>query len=75
MAESDPNDRYFSLGRTYTIDDVRLQIVAARRIDTNGFLLWNPEGVYSSSALQPYLYRRYSRMQPAARCAKVSSWR
>ena len=43
----------FSLGRTYTIDDVRLQISAARRMGVKGFLLWNPEGVYSSSALQP----------------------
>jgi hypothetical protein len=43
----------FSLGRTYTIDDVRLQIAAARGMGTNGFLLWNPEGVYSSGALQP----------------------
>jgi hypothetical protein len=43
----------FSLGRTYTIDDVRLQIAAARRMGADGFLLWNPEGVYSSSALGP----------------------
>jgi hypothetical protein len=43
----------FSLGRTYTIDDVRLQVAAARRMGTRGFLLWNPEGVYSPGALQP----------------------
>jgi hypothetical protein len=43
----------FSLGRTYTIDDVREQVAAARRTGTRGFLLWNPEGVYSPGALQP----------------------
>jgi hypothetical protein len=43
----------FSLGRTYTVDDVRAQIVAARRMGTAGFLLWNPEGVYSPGALLP----------------------
>jgi hypothetical protein len=41
----------FSLGRTYTLDDVRAQIDAARRQHVRGFLLWNPEGVYSTSAL------------------------
>jgi hypothetical protein len=41
----------FSLGRTYTLQDVRLQIAAARAHHTNGFLLWNPEGVYSTAAL------------------------
>ena len=41
----------FSLGRTYTLQDVRLQIAAARAHHTNGFLLWNPKGVYSPAAL------------------------
>jgi hypothetical protein len=41
----------FSLGRTYTLDDVRAQIDAARRQNVRGFLLWNPEGVYTSGAL------------------------
>jgi hypothetical protein len=43
----------FSLGRSYTLQDVRAQIAAARRYHTNGFLLWNPEGVYTSDALAP----------------------
>ena len=43
----------FSLGRTYTIDDVRLQISAARRHGAGGFLLWNPLGLYSEGALAP----------------------
>ena len=43
----------FSLGRTYTLQDVELQIAAARAHHTNGFLLWNPEGVYTNSALAP----------------------
>jgi hypothetical protein len=41
----------FSLGRTYTLEDVRLQIAAAQAHHTNGFLLWNPEGVYTAAAL------------------------
>jgi hypothetical protein len=43
----------FSLGRTYTLQDVRDQIYAARAYHTNGFLLWNPEGVYTPGALAP----------------------
>jgi hypothetical protein len=41
----------FSLGRQYTLEDVRDQIIAARVHHTNGFLLWNPEGVYTAGAL------------------------
>ena len=41
----------FSLGRTYTIEDVRLQIAAARRAGSAGFMLWNAAGVYTSAAL------------------------
>jgi hypothetical protein len=41
----------FSLGRTYTLEDVQLQIAAARAQHTKGFLLWNPVGVYTSEAL------------------------
>ena len=43
----------FSLGRTYTLDDVRAQVAAARALGAHGFLLWNPEGVYSAAALLP----------------------
>ena len=43
----------FSLGRTYTLDDVRAQIEAARLRHAGGFLLWNAEGVYSAPALAP----------------------
>jgi hypothetical protein len=43
----------FSLGRTYTLQDVELQIAAAKAHHTNGFLLWNPEGVYTNAALAP----------------------
>ena len=41
----------FSLGRTYTLQDVRDQIFAARAHHTDGFLLWNPVGVYTPGAL------------------------
>jgi hypothetical protein len=32
--------------------DVQAQIDAARRARTKGFLLWNPEGVYTQQALK-----------------------
>jgi hypothetical protein len=41
----------FSLGREYTLDDVRGQIMAARDAQTEGYLLWNPSGVYTPGAL------------------------
>ena len=43
----------FSLGRTYTLTDVEEQIAAARAHHTQGFLLWNPLGVYTPGALAP----------------------
>ena len=43
----------FSLGRTYTFADVKAQVDAARNMGTAGFLLWNPEGNYTTSALRP----------------------
>jgi hypothetical protein len=43
----------FSLGRTYTLDDVRAQVQAARLRKANGFLLWNAEGLYTAAVLQP----------------------
>ena len=43
----------FSLGRTYTLADVRLQVAAARRLASAGFLLWNAAGVYQREALAP----------------------
>ena len=43
----------FSLGRTYTLDDVRAQIAAARLRQAHGFLLWNAEGLYNAPALMP----------------------
>jgi hypothetical protein len=41
----------FSLGRTYTLADVRAQIQAARGRGAAGFMLWNPVGVYTTEAL------------------------
>ncbi len=43
----------FSLGRPYSIDDVRSQVAAARALHTNGFLLWNAEGLYNAAVLVP----------------------
>lgn len=42
----------FSLGRDYSLEDVRAQIIAARDARTRGFLLWNPSGVYKKAALK-----------------------
>jgi hypothetical protein len=41
----------FSYGRTYTADDVKVQIDAARRAGSPGFLLWNAAGLYTEEAL------------------------
>jgi hypothetical protein len=43
----------FSLGRTYTLHDVQAQIAAARAHGAQGFLLWNPLGLYTPGALAP----------------------
>jgi hypothetical protein len=41
----------FSLGRTYSLADVRDQIQAARLEHTKGFMLWNAAGIYTEKAL------------------------
>ena len=41
----------FSLGRTYTLTEVREQINAARAAGAAGYLLWSPLGVYTDGAL------------------------
>jgi hypothetical protein len=43
----------FSLGRTYTIDDIQDQIDAARRANAGGYLLWNAAGIYTPGAVAP----------------------
>lgn len=43
----------FSLGRTYSLADVKQQVAAARRARTAGFLLWNAGGIYTVGALAP----------------------
>ena len=42
----------FALGRNYSLEDVRAQILAARDAQSDGFLLWNPSGVYKTAALR-----------------------
>ena len=41
----------FSLGRPYGLIEVTDQIAAARRQHARGYMLWNPEGVYTRDAL------------------------
>jgi hypothetical protein len=41
----------FSLAHRYSVIEVTDQIAAARRQHAAGFLLWNPEGVYTREAL------------------------
>jgi len=43
----------FSFSTPYGLDEVRAQIEAARLAGAKGFLLWNPEGVYTNGALAP----------------------
>ena len=47
----------FSLGRTYTLADVRDQIQAARLEHAKGFMLWNAGGVYTDGALATPSFR------------------
>jgi hypothetical protein len=42
----------FSLGRTYSLSDVRAQIDAARAANVGGFMLWNAAGLYTAGALR-----------------------
>jgi hypothetical protein len=41
----------FTLLRPFGIDEVRAQIDAARLAGAKGFMLWNPEGLYTEDAL------------------------
>jgi hypothetical protein len=43
----------FSYGRTYGLAEVKAQIEAARLMGARGYLLWNPEGVYTPGTLAP----------------------
>jgi hypothetical protein len=43
----------FSFERQYGIDEVRAQIQSARLAGAKGFMLWNPEGLYTNGALSP----------------------
>jgi hypothetical protein len=47
----------FALGRAYSIADVQDQIQAARLEHAKGFMLWNPEGVYTVGALGTPAFR------------------
>jgi hypothetical protein len=41
----------FTLGRPYTLSDIRDQVQAARLEHSAGFMLWNAAGVYTHGGL------------------------
>jgi hypothetical protein len=41
----------FTLGRSYSLADVQDEIQSARLEHSKGFMLWNPDGVYTAGAL------------------------
>jgi hypothetical protein len=43
----------FSFERRYGLDEVRAQIDAVRLAGAKGYMLWNPEGLYTDGALEP----------------------
>jgi hypothetical protein len=47
----------FSLGRQYTLADVRDEIQAARLEHSKGFMLWNAAGIYTDGALATPSFR------------------
>jgi len=47
----------FSLGRAYTLADVRDEIQAARLEHSKGFMLWNAAGIYTAPALSTPTFR------------------
>jgi hypothetical protein len=47
----------FSLGRQYTLADVRDEIQAARLEHSKGFMLWNAAGMYTDGALATPTFR------------------
>jgi hypothetical protein len=47
----------FTLGRAYTLSDVRDEIQSARLEHVKGFMLWNAEGVYTKAALSTPPFR------------------
>jgi hypothetical protein len=52
-AELGPWIQDFTMGRTFTLADIRDEILAVRNSDVRGFLIWNPSGEYTPGALQP----------------------
>jgi hypothetical protein len=52
-AELVPWIQDFSLQRTFSRSDVEDQILAVRRSGARGYLLWNPNGVYTPGMLAP----------------------
>jgi hypothetical protein len=41
----------FSLSRRYGLAEVTDQVAAARKVKAEGFMLWNPLGLYTQEAL------------------------
>ena len=43
----------FTINRHFTLSDLEDQILAVRRAKARGYLLWNPNGIYTPGALRP----------------------
>jgi hypothetical protein len=52
-AELVPWIQDFSMGRNFTLADIRDEILAVRRSGARGFLIWNASGEYTPGTLGP----------------------
>jgi len=52
-AELVPWIQDFTMGRKYTLSDIQDEILAVRRSEARGFLIWNASGEYTPGALRP----------------------
>jgi hypothetical protein len=41
------------MGRTFTLADIKDEILAVRRSEARGFLIWNASGKYTPGTLGP----------------------
>jgi len=54
----------FNLGARYDINKVQLEILAANKAETNGWLIWNPHNYYTEKALEKESFPAYTAQTP-----------